>query len=566
MTKNGRLMAIILALSIVLSMSLSAQAPQAAPSQSERMDQLFDFWNRLDQPGFAVVVVKEGKVVYQKVFGLACQEHAVAITPGTLFNTATLAQAFVGQAVAMLEKQGRLNLDDDVRKLIPELPEFGAPVKLRHLVYQTSGLRDWLSVLQLTGRDREEITIDKVLTVVKAQKRLLFTPGDRFQYTDTNYDLLAEVIKRATKQPFSDWAWENILKPLRMTQSQFRENARSILDNQAFSYNFTRSEYLRGIDNLSLVGSHSLFSSVAELAKWILNFEKGQVGGPDVIAKMTAAGTLNDGQASGSSYGLTVANQRGRRRISLTGTWAGSGADFAYFPDDRLGIVVLANWDYTGIDGFAPSIADIYLPAPAPPAAAKPVLPAAKAPAAAGKAVKVDPKTLEAYDGEYRLGPGQIFVISHAGGQLHLGFSGQKFPLTALSETEFYLDVAQGKLTFQKSKDGKVTQFVWSQGGEEGIAPRVVLVRPTPQELQEFVGGYVNEELNSRIGVELRGAGLVLLLPGQREVRLAPDEKDRFTSGSPVVPMIVFQRDAQNRLTGFIIDRDTVRDLVFKKT
>ena len=146
----------------------------------------------------------------------------------------------------MLEKQGQLNLDDDVRKFIPELPDFGTPVKLRHLVYQTSGLRDWLSVLQLTGRDREEVTIDKVLAVVKAQKQLLFPPGDRFQYTDTNYDLLAEVIKRATKQPFSDWAWENILKPLKMTRSQFRENSRSILDDQAFSYNFTRAANISG--------------------------------------------------------------------------------------------------------------------------------------------------------------------------------------------------------------------------------------------------------------------------------------------------------------------------------
>jgi CubicO group peptidase (beta-lactamase class C family) len=566
MKKNSRLMAMILALSIVPSMSLSAQNPQAAPSQSEQMDKLFDFWNRLDQPGFAVVVVKQGQVVYQKVFGLACQEHAVPIAPGTLFNTATLAQAFVGQAVAMLEKQGRLNLDDDVRKFIPELPDFGTPVKLRHLVYQTSGLRDWLSLLQLAGRDREEITIDKVLAVVKAQKQLLFPPGDRFQGTGTNYDLLAEVVRRAVKQPFSEWARENILKPLKMTQSQFRENSRSILDNQAFSYNFTAREYLRGIDNLSLVGSHSLFSSVAELAKWILNFETGQVGGPDVIAKMTTAGTLNNGKASGSSYGLTVGSRRGQRRISLTGTWAGSGADVAYFPDDKLGFVVLANWDYTGIDGFAPAIADIYLPAPAPSGAAKPAPPAATAPSAASKPVQVSPKTLEAYDGEYRLGPGQVFVVSHVGGQLYLGVYGQRFPLTTLSETEFRLDVAQGKLTFQKNKDGKVTELVWNQAGDEGVAPKILLVRPTPQELQEFAGSYLNDEVDTRLKVELRGAGLVLLIPGQQEIRLAPDEKDHFAGGSPAVPMIVFQRDAQNRVTGFIIDRDTVRDLVFKKS
>ena len=560
------LMAIVLALSLVLSMSLSAQDPKAAPSQSERMDKLFDFWNRLDQPGFAVVVVKQGQIVYQNVFGLACQEHAVPIVPATLFNTANLAQAFVGQAVAMLEKQGRLALDDDVRKFIPELPDFGTPVKLRHLLYGTSGLRDWLSVFRLTGREHEEVTIEKVLSVVKAQKRLVFSPGDRHQYADTNYDLLAEVIKRATKQPFSDWAWENILKPLKMTQSQFRENSRSILDNQAFSYNFTRREYLRGIDNLSLAGSHSLFASVAELAKWILNFETGQVGGLDVIAKMTTAGALNDGQTSGSSYGLTVTSQRGRRRVSLTGTWAGSGADFAYFPEDKLGFVVLANWDYTGIDGFGPAIAEIYLPAPTPPAAATPAPPAAKAPSAARKAVKVSEKTLEAYDGDFRLGPGQVLTISHVGGQLYLGVPGQKFALTALSETEFYLDVAQGKLTFKKSKEGKVTQFVWNQGGDEVVAPKVILVRPTPLELQEFAGGYFNDELDVRFGVELRGTGLVILIPGQPEIRLGPDEKDHFISSSPIVPMIVFQRDEQNRVTGFVIDRDAVRDLVFKKS
>lgn len=559
--------AVVLAFSIVLSICLSAQGPQAAPSQSERMDTLFDFWNRLDQPGFAVVVVKQGQVVYQKVFGLACQEHAVPIAANTLFNTATLAQGFVGQAAAMLEKQGRLNLDDDIRKFIPELPELGTPVKLRHLLYQTSGLRDWLPVLQLAGRDRDEITIDKVLAIVKAQKRLLFPPGERYQYTDTNYDLLAEAIKRAVNQPFSDWAWENILKPLRMTQSQFRENSRSVLDNQALSYNFTRSEYLRGIDNLSLVGSHSLFSSVAELAKWILNFETGQAGGPDTIAKMTTPGTLSNGRPSGSSYGFAVSNQGGRRRISLTGTWAGSGADFAYFPDDKFGFVVLANWDYTGVDGFGPDIIDIYLPAPAPPPAAKPAPPAAKAPPAVRKAVQVNPKTLAAYDGEYRIGPGQVLAVSHVGGQLYVaGLYGQKLALTALSETEFSMDISQAKLTFQKDKDGKVTHFAWGQGGDAGIAPKIFRVKPTPQELQEFAGSYVNDEFNVRVGVELRGTSLVILIAGQPEIRLDPDEKDHFTSRSTIAPMTIFRRDAQDRVTGLVIDRDAVRDLVFKKS
>ncbi len=541
------------------SQNAAKKETETAPSLSEKMDKLFDFWNRQDQPGFAVVVVKEGQVVYQKVFGLACQEHGVAMTPNSVFNTATLAQAFVGQAVAMLEKQGKLTLDDEVRKFIPEIPDFGTPVKLRHLLYHSSGLRDWLPVLQLAGRDKEEVTLETVLKIIKAQKQLIFPPGDRFQYSSSNYDLLAETIKRATGKPFSEWAWDNILKPLKMTAAQFRDNSRAILDNQAFSYNFTRKEYLRGIDNLSLTGSHSFFSSIADLTKWLLNLETGQVGGPDIFAKMFTAGKLNSGRDSAFGYGLSIGANSGRRQVSQTGNWAGSGVNLVYFPDQKFGFAVLANWDYTPIDSFAQDIIDIYLPAAAAPAMK------ANPPAAVKKSVKVSPAILDHYAGDYRIGPGQVFTISRTGDKLYLSVPGQKFGLTALSETEFVLDAVGIGITFQKDKEGKVQQFVWKQGGTEEIAPKFVQLKPTPQELEEFAGSYFNEELHLRLSLEVRGGGLVMLPPEQGEVRLNPDEKDHFVSGARAFPMIVFQRDAQSRITGFIIDSDPVRDLVFKK-
>jgi CubicO group peptidase (beta-lactamase class C family) len=522
------------------------------------MDKLFDFWNRLDQPGFAVVVVKDGQVVYQKVFGLACQEHAAAITPNTVFNVATAAQPFVGLAVALLEKQGKLSLDDDVRKHIPEIPDFGTPVKVRHLLYQTSGLRDWLSVLQLSGRDKEEVTFDKVMAILKTQKKLAFTPGDRFQNSNTNYDLLAEIVKRATGKPFSDWAWENIFKPLKMTRTQFRDNCRSIFDDEALSYNFTRREYLRGVDNLSLVGSHSLYASIADLAKWLLNFETGRVGGSEVFAKMFAPGLLNNGRPAGVGYGLNIGAGPAGLQFTQSGDWAGSQATMVYVPQRKFGLVVLANWDYTQVTGFVQDIIEIYLPPPPQPAPKTP-------PAKTAKAVKVKPEKLEAYAGDYRLGPGTVFAISREGGQLILTVPGAKFTLTTVSETEFLLDIAGAKLVFQKNKEGKVNQFLWSQGGQEQVAPRVVLVKPSPKELEEYAGGYQNEDLGLSYAVELRGEAIVLIASGQSPIRLAPDEKDRFTSNSRVVSTVVFQRDGQNRVTGFIIDSDPVRDLVFKK-
>ena len=530
-------------------------------SPNAKMDKLFDFWNRQDQPGFAVVVVKDGQVVYQNVFGLACQEHGVAIAPKTVFNIATAAQPFVGLAVALLENEGKLSLDDDVRKYIPEIPDFGTPVKLRHLLYQTSGLRDWLSVLQLSGRDKEEVTFDQVMKIVKAQKQLAFPPGDRFQDSNTNYDLLAETIKRATGRPFSDWAWENIFKPLKMTRTQFRDNFRSIFDDQAFTYNYTRREYLKGIDNLSLTGSHSLFTSIADLAKWLLNLETGQVGGKDVFTKMFTAGRLNNGRSSGFGYGWKVEDTPERRQVSQIGSWAGSGAALVYYPDLKFGFVVLANWDYTPVEGFLQDIADIYLPAPVEPVTTVKKSP----PAAPKKTVKVSPEILDSYAGDFRMGPGQVFTISRKGDQLILSVPGMSFPLVALSKTEFLLGFADARIAFLKDKEGKVQQFVWKQGGGEQTAPKIVLVKPTPQELEEFAGAYFNAELDLRYAVELRGDTLIVNAPGQNEIRLAPDEKDRFTTSSRVFPMVVFQRDGQNRLTGFIIDSDPVRDLVFKK-
>jgi len=548
-------------LASIFSFGQSADTKETPLSPSAKMDTLFDFWNRLDQPGFAVVVVKEGQVVYQNVFGLACQEHGVAITPKTVFNIATAAQPFVGMAVALLENEGKLSLDDDVRKYIPEIPDFGTPVKLRHLLYQTSGLRDWLSVLQLGGRDKEEVTFEKVLDIVKAQKQLAFPPGDRFQDSNTNYDLLAETIKRATGRPFSEWAWDNIFKPLKMTRTQFRDNFRSIFDDQAFTYNFTRREYLKGMDNLSLTGSHSLFASIADLAKWLLNLETGQVGGKDLFAKMFTAGPLNNGQSSGFGYGLSVETGQGRLKVSQVGNWAGSGATLVYFPDQKFGYAVLANWDYTPVEGFLQDIADIYLPAPV-----EPVQTAKKSPPEASKKpVRVGPEILNSYAGDYRLGPGQVFTFSRKGDQLILSVPGMSFPLVALSKTEFLLGFADARITFQKDKQGNVNQFVWKQGGAEQTAPKIVLVKPTPQELQEYAGSYFNAELDLRYAVELRGDALIVTAPGQNDIRLAPDEKDRFTSSSRVFPMVIFQRDGQNRVTGFIIDHDPVRDLVFKK-
>jgi hypothetical protein len=345
-----------------------------------------------------------------------------------------------------------------------------------------------------------------------------------------------------------------------MTRTQYRDNYRSILDDQAFSYNFTRQEYLKGIDTLSVTGSHSLFASIADLAKWLLALETAPAESQAIFTKMFTPGELNNGRKSTFGYGLTIGINSGRRQISQTGIWAGSGAHLVYFPDQKFGFVVLASWDYISVAGFGPNIVDIYLPsaAPTPPAKKAP-------PAPAKKAVKANPKALDEYAGDYRLGQRQVLTISRAGDQLVLIIPGQKFVLTTLSENEFLLDLADARLAFTKNAGGKVAQMIWKQGGTEQIAPRIVLAKPTPAELKEYVGVYSNDEIDLRLILELKGNTLVLKAPGQADVLLAPDEKDRFTSGWQTAPLLVIQRDSQKRVSGFLIDSDPLRDLIFKK-
>ena len=551
---------------MLLSFGPAVQGQGAKPPDAAgQMDKLFEFWNRLDQPGYAALVIKDARVVYQKTFGLACLEHQVTMTPKSIFNVVTAAELVTGMAAAMLEERGQWSQGDDVRKYVPELPDFGVPVTIGHLVHHTSGLRDWQAVSRLAGWDGQEITMDRVLRAVKSQKQLRFAPGTRTSYSAADYDLLAEAVKRVSGKPFQDWTWENIFKPLKMTRTQFRDNCRSMIEGQAFSYNYPRTAYFKGADNLSVMGSHSLLTSLEDLAKWMINLQTGEVGGQGLILKMLTPGKLTTGESAGYAYGFAVGAYRGFRQLSVIGDWAGYGAAVFYYPDQKVSFAVLANWDYSTVDQFVSSIADIYLEPFLKPEM-KPEAPAAPAPKP-GKEVKLSPAVLGRYAGVYRLNLGTLFVITQSGTHLALTIPGQggTFPLIAVSETEFTLGFPGLLVTFQRNKEGKVHQLVWRQAGTDTVAPRVELVKPTPSELGEYTGSYSNDELGLRCGVSLSGDRIVLTPQERGAIPLAPQEKDRFRGNSTDFPAIVFLRDARNAVTGFFIDDEPVRDLVFKK-
>jgi CubicO group peptidase (beta-lactamase class C family) len=364
--------------------------------EGAKVDELFAQWNRPDSPGAAVGVIKDGEVVLLRGYGCANLEYGVPVTTATVFDLASVSKQFCALAIMMLADQGKLSLDDDIRKILPEVPDFGRTITIRHLLHHTSGLRDWPANLAIGGwRMDDVIAFDQILQMVRHQQDLNFEPGAEYTYSNTGYNLLAETVARVSGRSFRQWCDENIFKPLEMSHTHFHDDHSEIVPNRAYSYYDNPSRgYNKAVENLTALGSSSLYSTVEDLMKWLLNFETGTVGGPALLTRITEQGVLNNGEKISYARGLVVEEYRGLRSIGHGGSWAGFRTDLIYFPEKRLGVVVLCNLSSMRAGMLSRRVAEIYLgmqPEPEQPEREQ------------GEAVPfaIDPAALAEYTGTY---------------------------------------------------------------------------------------------------------------------------------------------------------------------
>ena len=243
----------------------------AATTIEGRIDQLFVPWDKKDTPGAAVAVVREGKVIFSKGYGMANLEYDIPITAKTVFHMASVSKQFTAFAIAHLAQQGKISLDDPVQKYIPEVPEFEKTITVRHLVHHISGLRDQWTLLMMAGwRLDDVITKDHILSLVKNQKDLNFEPGARYMYSNTGYTLMAEIVARVSGKSFAQWTKENIFDPLQMEQTLFYDDHEKIVKNRAYSYYSGDEGYKKSVLSYANVGATSLFTTVEDLSLWVM--------------------------------------------------------------------------------------------------------------------------------------------------------------------------------------------------------------------------------------------------------------------------------------------------------
>lgn len=340
----------------------ASAAAQDSASHVRRIDSLFAEYGRAGSPGLAVAVVRDGQVLLERGYGYANLEHAMPIGPTTVFDVASVSKQFAGLAIAMLAERGQIALDDDVRKYVPELPDFGYRITIRHLVHHTSGLRDWPGTLSVAGwRMDDVISFDQILRMAYGQRTLNFVPGSEYTYSNTGYNLLAEIVARATAVPFPAWTWDNLFRPLGMSATHFHDDHAMIVPERAYGYARTAGGYRAVTNNLTALGSSSLFSSVRDMAKWLANLDEGRVGGLAALDLMRTRGKLDNDSTISYAFGLVHSEHRGRPVLSHSGSWAAFRSFLVHFPQQRFGVVVLANTDAVNPVQAAYAVADVFL-------------------------------------------------------------------------------------------------------------------------------------------------------------------------------------------------------------
>lgn len=328
-----------------------------------KVDQLFVEWNRPDSPGAAVAVTRDGEVIYKHGYGMANLEYDIPITTSTIFDIASVSKQFAAFAIVTLSHQGKLSIDEDIRTHLPDVPDFGHTITIRHLLHHTSGLRDWVQSLVIAGDLMDDvISFKHILKMARHQKTLNFKPGAAYLYSNTGYNLLAEIVETVTGDSFPEWTDTHIFKPLCMTNSHFHDDYEMILKNRAYSYQAVENGgFKHAINNTTALGSSSLYSTVEDLAKWILNFDNTRIGEQTVIEQMHERGVLNNGEQINYAFGLTIGEYRGLQTVGHSGSWRGFRSHLIHFPDQKFGVVILCNLDTFNPLGLTEKVADIYL-------------------------------------------------------------------------------------------------------------------------------------------------------------------------------------------------------------
>ena len=352
------------AICFLLSSVVAGHAATSDEKSAAAVDEVFSDLTKPGSPGCALAVYRDGTIIYAKGYGLANIEENVAITPQSVFDIGSTSKQFTAATILLLAKQGKLSINDDIRKFVPELPNYGQQITILQLLNHTSGLRDYLTLFELAGINIDSVTTDAdALALITRQKALNFAVGTDWLYSNTGFFLLSVIVQRASGKTLREFAAENIFAPLEMTQTQYRDDHAGLIANRALAYDEqeNKSSYKLNVSYFEQTGDGAVHTSVEDLQKWDENFYSPRVGGKEFLAEIQERGKLNNGKVLDYAKGLFVQDYRGLHTVSHGGAWGGYRAELLRFPDQHFSVACLCNVGNAGPSRRARQVADIYL-------------------------------------------------------------------------------------------------------------------------------------------------------------------------------------------------------------
>jgi len=546
-------------------------AARPADPDPAAIDAIFSEWTS-QTPGVALAVVRDEKIIYSHGYGMANLDHGVPIATNTVFDIGSTSKQFTAASILLLAEDGKLAITDAVRKYIPELPEYPKPITIAHLLHHTSGLRDYTALMGLGGLSIEpDYSEAFLLELIFRQKRLNFLPGERFSYSNTNFFLLGEIVRRVSGMPLSRFAKARIFDPLGMDSTIFMDDHLAIIPHRAESY-YPREDgsggFVLAISLMDNVGDGGVYTTVEDLAKWDANFYHNRLGKgkPEFLAQMQEVGLLNSGQPTGYASGLFIGEHRGQRMVSHSGGWRGFRAEFVRFPDQKLTVICLANGT-ASTSALAMQIADLYLPVGRDDGSASSSGGVTAAAPSAAPTIAIPAADWDKFLGRYKAESGPIWTITRSGDELAIvSTSGLAFAARPIGALEFESTdrPVLARLDFGTDNGGKIAGITQTMPNTPDVRLTLIEVMADPASgLADFEGDYDSEELGSSMKLSVSGGRLMATGAGEPEP--FPLNRDAPNDFSVWGFDALFTRDEDGKVDGFIMNSQRASGMRFVK-
>ena len=517
-------------------------------------------------PGGVVAVIKNGKIIFIKAYGLANFDTKAPNSTSTLFNLGSVSKQFTAAAILMLANEKKLSLKDDIRKYLPDFPGYGYPITIENLVHHTCGIRSNDVLKLLAGTPDSIETQEEIYSLIIKQKSLNFKPGDEFLYSNSGYVLLVKIIEKVSGMKFSKFIEERIFQPVGMNQTVIYDNPGKIIMNSASGHTWGGDEKFKrtGSMNSTVVGQSNIYTCVEDFLQWDNNFYKNKLGKWDFTKEMTTLTTLSNGDTCRYAFGLDISEHNGLKTISHQGGTGDFTAQYIQIPSEKFAVVCLFNIP-VDVTGLAYKITDLYVKGK--PKTVDAIL--------TPKRAMIDSAVLQKYVGKY-FDEKQWFVATITKEADHLFFQApyqDKFEIYPSSDTSFFVTFADMKLIFSKDSKGITEKVTIIQDGQK--FPLTYLgtnvFPPKAAQLSKYAGEFYCEEINATYPVIFKENKLYVKFPqslarfckDNPEAELIAEYADYFASP---VSGFHFTRNTQNEISGFILkDVGRVRNLVFSK-